>query len=162
MPVPATATFSPPATTVTRISSLKSCASETDFSSTTIPRCWAMRGRVDEVDLLLGAPLQGAADHREREQARVEVGDAAHEGGLDALDRAALGQRHRQAPEPTGERQERPEHLHVLGADRGDVDGGGDDAAGERRDDLLGALIAGAIGRLGRGGAQVRRDDDLG
>ncbi len=44
MPVPATATRSPPATTVTRISSLKSCASETDFSSKTMPRCSAIVG----------------------------------------------------------------------------------------------------------------------
>ena len=44
----------------------------------------------------------------------------------------------------------------------GDVDRRGDDAAGERGDDLLGGLDAGAVLRLGGRGAQVRRDDDVG
>ena len=44
MPVPATATRSPPAITVTRISSWKSWASETAFSSTTMPRSSAIEG----------------------------------------------------------------------------------------------------------------------
>ncbi len=152
MPGPATATRSPPATTVTRISSLKSSASETAFSSKTIPRWLRHGGRVDEVDLLLGAALQRPDDHRQAEQARVELGDPPEEGGLDALDGAALGELHRELAELLGERQEGAEHLHVLGADRGDVHRGRDDAAGERRDDLLGALVAGAVGGLrGRG-----------
>ena len=120
------------------------------------PALLGHRGRVDEVDLLLGATLQRALDHRERQQARVEVRDAAHEGRLDALDRAALGELHRQTPELAGERQERAEHLHVLRADRGDVDGRRDHPAGQRRDDLLGALVARAVGRLRGGGAEVR------
>ena len=37
-----------------------------------------------------------------------------------------------------------------------------DDAAGQRGDDLLGGLVAGAVGRLGGRGAEVRRDDDVG
>ena len=60
-----------------------------------------------------------------------------------------------------GQRQERPQHLHVLGTDRGDVDRRGDHAPGERRHDLLGALIAGAVGRLRRRGPQMRGDDDV-
>ena len=46
--------------------------------------------------------------------------------------------------------------------DRRDVHRGGDDAAGERGDDLLGGLHAGAVLRLGGRGAEVRRDDDVG
>ena len=37
-----------------------------------------------------------------------------------------------------------------------------DHAAGERGDDLLGGLHAGAVLRLGGAGAEVRRDDDVG
>ena len=37
-----------------------------------------------------------------------------------------------------------------------------DDAAGEGGDDLLGGLHAGAVLGLGGGGAEVRRDDDVG
>ena len=37
-----------------------------------------------------------------------------------------------------------------------------DDAAGERRDDLLGALVTGTIGRLGGRGAEMRGDNHLG
>ena len=48
------------------------------------------------------------------------------------------------------------------GADGGDVDRGGDDAAGQRGHDLLGGLDAGAVLRLGGRGAEVRRDDDVG
>ena len=59
------------------------------------------------------------------------------ERGLDPLDRAALREPHRQAAEPLGERQERRQRRHLLGADRGDVDRGGDGAAGQRGDDLL-------------------------
>ena len=65
-------------------------------------------------------------------------------------------------PEPLRQRDERAEHLHVLRADRRDVDRGRDDAAGERGDDLLGGLHAGAVLRLGGRGAEVRRDDDVG
>ena len=56
---------------------------------------------------------------------------------------------------------ERPQHLHVLGRDRGHVDRAGHDAAGQRGHHLLGRLVAGAIGRLGRRCAQVRRDDHV-
>ena len=48
------------------------------------------RGRVHEVHLLLGAALKRAADDRQREHARVVLGDPPEEGRLDALDRAAL------------------------------------------------------------------------
>ena len=75
---------------------------------------------------------------------------------------ARLGQRRGDPAEPLGERDERAEHLHVLRGDRGDVHGGGDDAAGEGGDDLLGGLHAGAVLGLRGGGAEVRRDDDVG
>ena len=39
---------------------------------------------------------------------------------------------------------------------------GGDDAAGQRGDHLLGALETGAIGGLGGGGAQMRRHHHVG
>ena len=73
----------------------------------------------------------------------------------------ALGERGGEAAEALHERQVRPEHLHVLRADGRDVDRGRDDAAGERRDDLLGGLDARAILGLGGRGAEVRGDHDV-
>ncbi len=55
-----------PRATVTRISSLKSSASETDLLLDDDPPLLGHRGGVDEVDLLLGAALERAHDHRER------------------------------------------------------------------------------------------------
>ena len=50
----------------------------------------------------------------------------------------------------------------VEGRDGGDVDGVGDDAAGERRGHLLGGDDAGPVLCLGGRGAQVGREDDIG
>ena len=124
------------------------------------PALLGQRRRVDEVDLLLGAPGEQAHQDAEREEARVALGDPAEVLDLDAVD--AVAERGADPAEPQRERDERPEHLGVLRADRGDVDRGGDDAAGERGDDLLGRLHAGAVLRLGGRGAQVGRDDDVG
>ena len=66
----------------------------------------------------------------------------------------------REPPELRGERDERPEHLEVGLIDDGDVDGLGDDAALERRHDLLGDDDARAILRLVGRRRQMRRDDD--
>ena len=82
--------------------------------------------------------------------------------GPHQVDRRALGELDGNPAERSAQRHERTEHLHVLGRDRGNVDGARDDAAGERGDDLLGGLVAGAVGRLGGRGAEVRRDDDVG
>ena len=60
------------------------------------------------------------------------------------------------------QRQERPERLEVLGRDRGDVHRARDHAAGERGHHLLGGLVAGAVGGLGGGGAEVRGDHHVG
>ena len=54
-----------------------------------------------------------------------------------------------------------PERLEVFGGDRRDVDRGRHRTAGERGDDLLGGLVAGAVGRLRGGRAEVRGDDDV-
>ena len=64
----------------------------------------------------------------------------------------ALGE----AAELFAERHEGRQRLHRLGADGGDVDGVGDDAAAERRGHLLGGDDAGAVLRLGGRGAEVR------
>ena len=82
--------------------------------------------------------------------------------GPHQINRRALGELDGDPPERSAQRHERTEDLHVLRRDRGDVDGAGDDAAGERGDDLLGGLVAGAVGRLGGRGAEVRRDDHVG
>ena len=125
------------------------------------PALLGQRGRVDEVDLLLGVAREDAVERGEGEQARVAAREVAEVLALDALDAAALGERGGEAAEALHERQVGPEHLHVLGADGGDVHGGGDDAAGERGDDLLGGLDAGAVLGLGGRGAEVRRDHDV-
>src|ERR1022692_1721266 len=75
------------------------------------PALLSHRRSVDEVDLLLGTALERPANDGKRKQARVEVGNPTHEGRLDALDRAALGKRHSQAPKPPRKRQKRSEHL---------------------------------------------------
>ncbi len=113
------------------------------------PALLGQRRRVDEVDLLLGVAVQHALERGEREQARVAAREVAEVLALDALDARALGERGGEAAEALHERQVRAEHLHVLRADGGDVDRGRDDAAGERGDDLLGGLDAGAVLRLG-------------
>ena len=121
------------------------------------------RRRVDGVDLLLGVARHRAAQHLDGEQPGVAVGQPAEEVGLDAIDRGALGDRQRDPDraERVAQRQVGLEHLEVLGRDGGHVDGARDDATGEGGDDLLGGLKAGAVGRLGGRGAQVRGDDHV-
>ena len=163
MPVPATATRSPPATTVTRISSLKSWASETDFSSTTIPRCWAIVGRVDEVDLLLGAALQRAADHRERRAGACRSRRCAP----GTPPRCARPSCPRRAPSP-GARAGVASGRNGPSTSMSSAPIAGMLTAVETTPPvsaathLLGALVAGAVGRLGGRGAEVRGDDHVG
>ena len=71
-------------------------------------------GRVDEVDLLLGVALEGALQHGDRQQAGVEVRERALDRHVDVVERAMLGQRHGQAAESPGQRDERLEDRHVL------------------------------------------------
>ena len=88
------------------------------------------------------------------------LGEPAEDLDLDPLDRTAaeaLGE----APELLAERHERRQRLHGLRADRRDVDRIGDDAAGQRGDDLLGGDDPGAILGLRRRGAQMRRHDHV-
>ena len=105
-------------------------------------------------------PGEHAAQRGEREQAGVALGDPADVLDLDPVDGRRQGRG--EPAEAADERQERVERLGVLGRDRGDVDRGGDDPAGEGGDHLLGGLDARAVLRLGGGGAEVRRDDDVG
>ncbi len=116
---------------------------------------------VDGVDLVLGVAREDAEQHRGRERAAVAVGEPAEILDLDAVDRAVLPDHRGEPAEAPAEREERAEHLEVLGRDRGDVDRGRDAAAGQRGDDLLGGLEAGAVGGLRGGGAEVRGDDDV-
>ncbi len=71
----------------------------------------------------------------------------------------------RAAGEALGERAEpaaeADEGRDGLGQRRAEVDGVGDDAAVERGLDLLGGVGAGAVLRLGRRGAEVRRHDHV-
>ena len=116
--------------------------------------------RVHVVHRLVGAALEGAVQRGRGQQARVVAGERAVVGERDRLD-AALGELHRQAAELRGERDERAEHLEVLGADRRDVDRVRDDRALERGGDLLGDDHASPVLRLlGRGG-EVRGHDDV-
>ncbi len=117
---------------------------------------------VHVVHVLLDVPRQHPLEDLDGEDAGVALGDTAEVLDLERVDRAALGQRHGHAAEVAGERQERAEHLHVLGGDGGHVHRARDHAPGERRHHLLGGLVAGAVGGLGRGGAEVRGDHHVG
>ena len=119
------------------------------------------RGGVDVVDLLLGVAGEHAVEDGDRQQAVVALGDAAEELDLDAVDRAAFRERRPDAPELLAQRQERTDRLPVLDRDGGDVDGGRDHPAGQGGDDLLGGLLAGAVGGLGGRRAEVRRDNHV-
>ena len=160
--VPTTRSRRSPATTVTRTRSVKSRALRSLGLDDLDPALLGDRRRVDLVDLLLGVAAEHAEQHGDAERAGVALGDAAEELDLDAVDRRALGEADREAAELAAQRQERAEHLEVLGGDRRHVDRGGHRAAGERGDDLLGGLEAGAVRGLGGRGAQVRRDDHVG
>ena len=63
-------------------------------------------------------PGEHAVEHREREQARVALGDPAEVLDLDAVDAGASASAIASRPSRWHERQERAEHLHVLRADR--------------------------------------------
>ena len=78
-------------------------------------------GRVDVVDRLVDAALEGAVQRRDRQQARVVLGDPAVEGERDPA-RLAAGELDREPAELGRERDVRAEHLEVLGADDRDVD----------------------------------------
>ena len=104
-------------------------------------------------------PVSTPSSTAVRQRPAVAVGEPAEVLDLDAVDRAVLGEHGGEAAERAAERQERAEDLEVLGRDGRHVDGGRHAAAGQRGDDLLGGLEAGAVGRLRRRGAEVRRDD---
>src|SRR3954471_1141300 len=116
--------------------------------------------RVDVVHGLLGAALEGAVEHRDREQARVVVREGAVDREHDLLGRA-VGKLHGDAPEPRRERHVGPEHLEVVGADDRDVDRVRYQPALERGCHLLGDDHARPVLRLPGGGGQVRGDDDV-
>ena len=78
-------------------------------------------GRVDVVDRLLDAALEGAVQRRDGEQAGVVVGDRAVERERDPA-RVAAGELDREPAELGRERDVRAEQLEVLGADDRDVD----------------------------------------
>src|SRR5215203_1737063 len=117
--------------------------------------------RIDEVDRLLGVAGEDPDHDRDPQQAGVMGGDAAAEFGaylLDGTVAEALGE----AAELFAERDEGRQRLHRLRPHRSDVDRVGDDAAGQRRGHLFGGDDAGAVLRLRRRGAEVRRDDNVG
>ena len=74
--------------------------------------------RVDVVHRLLDAAAEGAVQRREREQARVVLGELTVVGERDLL-RLAARELERQTAEARGQRDVRAEHLEVLGAHRG-------------------------------------------
>src|SRR5947207_10257986 len=77
--------------------------------------------RVDVVDRLLGAALKGTVERGDRQQARVARRERAVVRERDPL-AAAAGQLHREPAELRRERNERAEHLELLGANGRDVD----------------------------------------
>ena len=116
---------------------------------------------VDEVDLLLGVPAQHAVQHRDGQQARVVLGQAA----LVARPRCGRSSR----PRPARRRSARAgstgagraPSASMSSAPQGrDVDRVGDHSPGQRGDHLLGGLDAGAVLGLDRRGAEVRGDHD--
>ena len=115
---------------------------------------------VDVVHRPVGAALEGSVERRDREEPGVVVREAAVDGDHDLLGRT-VRKLHRDAAEPRRERHVRPEHLEVVGADHRDVDGVRDQAALERRGDLLGDDHAGAVLRLPGRRREMRRDDDV-
>ena len=140
--VPTTRSRSPPASSVMRTRSVKSRAEVCVRSETSMPRSSASAGALTRLTSSsvwpASRPLSTERVSRRvsRSAMRPEVLD------LHALDARGLRERHPEPPEAAGQRQERAEHLHVLRGDGGDVDRGGDDAAGQRRHDLLGGLDA--------------------
>ena len=115
---------------------------------------------VDVVHGAVGPALEGAVEGRDGEQARVVVRERAVDRDHDLLG-GAVGELHRDAPQPRRERHVRPEHLEVVGADHRDVDGVRDQAAVERRGDLLRDDHARPVLRLAGRRREMRRDDDV-
>src|SRR5829696_5647046 len=116
--------------------------------------------RVDVGDLLLDDVREHALEHRQLHHRHVELGDlAAHLDG-DRLGQTP-GHRGEHPAQLLGEGQSRP---HVLGDDaaRLDVDRVRHELALQRQADRTGHRRPGLVLRLGRGGAQVRRDDGVG
>ena len=116
--------------------------------------------RVHVVDGTVDAALEGAVQRGHREEPCVVDRQPAVVSERDPLGATACDL-HRQPPERGRERDVRAEQLHVLGADRGDVDRVRDELALEGGRDLLGDDHAGAVLRLLGGRRQVRRDDDV-
>ena len=154
-PVPATSTDSSPVSSRTTTSSVKSSESGVPRLDQLDPALLGHMGAVDQVDGLLGVAGEDPDERGDAEDPRVLIGQAASELHLDAVGRT-LPQRLGQPAELLAERHEGGELLHHLGANRGDVDGSRHDAAAESRGHLLGRDHAGAVLRLGGGGAEVR------
>ena len=101
---------------------------------TSIPRSSAIAGRVDEVDRLLGVAAERMPTSGEIPSRRVSwSASAAADLDLDPVDRA-VAEPGGEPAELLAERDERRQRLHRLRPDGGDVDGVGDDAAGQRGD----------------------------
>ena len=146
---------------MTRIRSAKSRALVRLDSTTVMPRCSATRGALTALSSSSVLPSR-TPSRTETPSGRVSRSPMRPRYSTSiAVDALALDQRHRELAEVAGERLERPEDLAVLRGDGRDVDRGGDGAAGERGDDLLGGLEARAVGGLRGARAEVRGDDDL-
>ena len=107
--------------------------------------------RVHVIHQCLRPPLEGSVQRRDGEQARVVAREAAVVRERDLVGPPAR-QLHREPTELRGQRNVRAERLHVLRADRRDVDRVRDERPVERRGDLLGHDHACAVLRLLRRG----------
>ena len=147
-PVPATATV---------MSRGKSGMPDSRVSAAVTPSSAATHLGVDEVDRRAGAVGEHAAEHAEREQARVVVGHAAAVGDLDGVDGLA-GELHEQPAEPGAEAHVRHELVGVVAGRGRHVDGAAQEPAAEDGGDLLGHGDAGAAARVGGGGLGGARE----
>ena len=116
--------------------------------------------RVHVVDRRVRAALEGPVQCRDGEQPSVVTRQATVVGERQPI-RPPAGELERQAPELRGQRHERAQRLHVLGADRRNVDRVRDERALERGSHLLGDDHAGPVLCLLGGGGKVRGDDDV-
>ena len=91
------------------------------------------------------------------EDAGVVLRDPPAEARLDLV-HGALGEALCEGRQALAKRHERGDRL---GQRRAEVDGVGDDAAGQRSMDLLGGVGAGSVLGFGGGCAEVRGDDDV-
>ncbi len=159
-PVPATSVVSSPERSRTTISSVKSGEVASRSVEQLDPPLLRQVGRVHQVDRLLGVAAKDPREHRDPEDPGVLVGEAAEELDLDPVG-GAVAERLGEGAELLAEGHEGRQPLHRLGAHRGDVDRGGDDAAGEGGGDLLGRDHPRAVLGLGGRGAEVGSDDDV-